>query len=105
MNSSSRKSNRLESYDYSQEGAYFITICTQQRKRLLSKIYVGTGVLDCPQIHLLKHGAIADKYIRQMDMFYENLSVDKYVIMPDHIHILLRVRDSVVRCVCRAGER
>ena len=86
-----RKPNRIEHYDYNQIGAYFITICTQKRKCLLSQINVGTGVLDCPQIQLLKHGEIADKYIRQLNDFYEHISVDKYVIMPDHIHILLAV--------------
>ena len=40
-----RKPNRLCEYDYNQNGAYFVTICTQDRKQILSKIYVGTGVL------------------------------------------------------------
>ena len=92
MEQHNRKQNRLPEYDYSQEGAYFITICTRERKRILSQISVGTGVLDCPQIQLLRHGEIAEKYIRQMDDFYGHLSVDKYAIMPDHIHLLITVR-------------
>lgn len=84
-----RRTNRLDYYDYSQNGAYFITICTLDRKRILSKVNVGTGVLDCPQIQLLNYGIIADKYIRQLNDFYDHISVDRYVIMPDHIHILL----------------
>ena len=44
-----------------------------------------TGVLDCPQIELTKYGEIADKYIKQLNDFYEHLSVEKYVIMPNHI--------------------
>ena len=43
-----RKPNRLSDYYYDQNGAYFITICTQDRSRILSQINVGTGVLDCP---------------------------------------------------------
>jgi len=89
-----RKPNRIPDYDYSQNGAYFITICTRDRKRILSQIHVGTGVLDCPLIQLLPHGEIADKYIRQLDDFYDHISVDQYAIMPDHIHILLSVRDG-----------
>ena len=89
-----RKPNRIENYDYSQNGAYFITICTQDRKQLLSKIIVGTGVLDCPQVRLLTHGEIADQYIRQLDDFYDHISVNKYAIMPDHIHILLTVQNG-----------
>ena len=92
MDVEQRKSNRIESYDYSQTGAYFITICTQDRKRILSKITVGTGVLDCPQVQLLKHGEIADKYICQLNAFYAHVSVDRYVIMPDHIHILMTIQ-------------
>ena len=91
MDVEQRKANRIENYDYSQNGAYFITICTQDRKQILSKITVGTGVLDCPQVQLLKHGEIADKYISQLNAFYAHISVDRYVIMPDHIHILMSV--------------
>ncbi len=39
-----RKQNRLENFDYNQNGAYFITICVKDRKKILSKINVGTGV-------------------------------------------------------------
>ncbi len=86
-----RKPTRLSSYDYNQNGAYFITICVKNRKRILSKINVGTGVLDCPRMHLLKHGIVADKYVNQLNDFYDNISVDKYVIMPDHIHLLISI--------------
>ena len=92
MNLPKRKQNRLENFDYSKNGAYFITICVKDRKRILSQINVGTGVLDCPQIQLLKYGEIADKYINQLNIFYDNISVDKYVIMPNHIHILLTIQ-------------
>lgn len=89
-----RKPNRISGYDYSQNGAYFITICTQDRKKILSKISVGTPVLGCPQdpcVELLPCGKVADKYIRQMHIFYDHISVDKCVIMPDHIHLLIRI--------------
>ncbi len=86
-----RKPNRLSSHDYSSSGAYFITICVKNRKKILSIINVGTGVPDCPQIYLSKYGLIADKYINQLNGFYDNISVDNYVIMPDHIHFLLSI--------------
>ena len=86
-----RKQNRLQNYDYSQNGAYFITICVRERKKILSNIIVGTGVLDCPKIYLSKYGEIADKYINQLNDFYDNIFVDKYVIMPDHIHMIIRI--------------
>ena len=90
-----RKPNRLPDYDYSQNSAYFITVCTHNRKHILST--VGTPLPGCPQeaeIHLLPHGIIAEKYIKQIDSFYNYLSVDKYVIMPDHIHFLIRIKET-----------
>ena len=109
MEMPNRKPNRIAGYDYSQSGAYFITICTQDRKKILSRIFVGTPLPGCPEIphdknghpgtgvptvELLWHGEIADKYIRQMDAFYEHLSIDQYVIMPDHIHLLITIHDG-----------
>lgn len=102
-----RKHNRIEQYNYSQNGAYFITVCTRDRLKILSKISVGTPLPGCPRgslpvlsghpgtgvptVELLWHGDIANRYIRQMGNFYENLSVDQYVIMPDHIHLLISI--------------
>ena len=97
MENPNRKPNRIAGYDYSQSGAYFITICTQDRKKILSRISVGTPLPGCPQepcVELLWHGEVADKYIRQMDAFYEHLSVDQYIIMPDHIHLLITIHDG-----------
>ena len=88
-----RKTPRYQSFDYNSVGVYFITICTQNRRCILSRI-VGTGVLDCPQIELTQYGEIADKYIKQLNDFYEHLSVEKYVIMPNHIHFLLWVKEN-----------
>ena len=88
-----RKIIRLEGYDYNNAGAYFITICTQNRRCLLSYI-VGTGVLDCPEIKLTKYGEIANKYLRQLSAFYEHISVESYVIMPNHIHLLLLIKEG-----------
>ncbi len=91
-----RVNNRLENYDYSQNGAYFITICVKDRKPILSKI-VGTGVPDCPKTLLLPYGKIAEKYINKLNIFYNNISIDKYVIMPDHIHFLISISDGQSR--------
>ena len=94
--SKNRKTPRYQSFDYN-VGVYFITICTQNRQNILSRI-VGTGVPDCPEIctktDLTKHGKIADKYIKQLNEFYDYLSVEEYVIMPNHIHLLLWVKEN-----------
>ena len=88
-----RKTTRLAGADYNRDQAVFLTICTKERKCILSRI-VGTGVLDGPEIELTKYGLIADKYIHQLHDFYEDLSIESYVIMPNHIHIMLRVNGA-----------
>ena len=89
-----RKPTRLQAFDYNTTGAYFITICTDKRRQILSRI-VGVDVLGDPQnVELLSHGMVADKYIKQMNEFYENITVDQYVIMPNHIHLILFVHED-----------
>ncbi len=85
-----RKHPRLKEYDYSQAGVYFITVCVKNRSPVLSSV-VGRGALTPPQVMLSQWGSILDKYIRNIDTVYENTSVDKYVIMPNHFHMLLRL--------------
>ena len=80
----SRKPNRLNGYDYSSQGAYFITICTLDRKCILSRI-VGGDALIAPQTNLTYCGEIVRKYIESMP------GIDKYVIMPNHIHLLIAI--------------
>ena len=89
----SRKNTRLSGYNYNTPGAYFLTICTENRRCALSRI-AGNGILDGPKIELLPYGEIAAKYINQLNDFYDNLSVESYVIMPNHIHILLYVKEE-----------
>ena len=96
-----RKTPRYQYCDYNSEGEYFITICTQNRRCILSRV-VGTGVLDCPQTELTSCGKIADKYIKQLNDFYDYLSVEEYVIMPNHVHVLLWVKEN--KNIIRNGQ-
>ena len=89
-----RKKMRLQRADYNSPGVYFITVCTKNRRCILSRI-VGTGVLDGPAtVELLPYGKIAEKYLNQLNEFYNDISVERYVIMPNHIHMLLFVKPS-----------
>ena len=92
--SKNRKSTRLRNTDYNRRGKYFLTICTKDKKCLLSQV-VGTGVPDGPRIKLLPYGKIAEKYITQLNNFYDEISVESYVIMPNHIHIMLVVNEQI----------
>ena len=84
-----RKPNRLPNFDYSTPGAYFITICTENKRPILSQI-VGGGALDAPHTQLTGIGQIVRQYILFGNNI-EGLTVDKFVIMPNHIHLILLI--------------
>ncbi|MBR1566696.1 MAG: transposase [Oscillospiraceae bacterium] len=84
-----RKQTRLQFYDYSTPGAYFITICTHEKKCLLSQIIpVGEGLAP-PETKLSALGQIVKKQILSLPSRYTTVSVDNYVIMPNHVHLLI----------------
>ena len=85
-----RKDPRLAGFDYSKAGAYFLTICTQNRKNVLGAI-VGEG---SPLPRLSLYGTIVDRWIQKIPEKYPVVSVDRYVIMPNHIHILLSITND-----------
>ena len=82
-----RKRLRLQDFDYSQNGAYFVTICTRNRECLLGSI-VGADSIR-PQIKLSTVGQAVDGCIKEIPQHYPHISVEKYVIMPNHIHLIL----------------
>ena len=86
-----RKNIRLNQYDYSSPGSYFITICVKERKQILSNIISDEGVCLPPKIVLTQYGKIVESAINNIPMIYSVISVDNYVVMPDHIHLLLRI--------------
>lgn len=92
-----RKNIRLKEYDYSQNGYYFITICTYNRQKLFSCI-VGAGSSRpnviyedsmYMQIELTAYGEIIKQYLSELPLKYPDIKIDKYVIMPNHIHLIL----------------
>ncbi len=83
-----RKPIRLRDYDYSSPGAYFITICTRGKECVLSRILVGEGLAP-PAVALTAIGRIVEEQLRLLPGRFPSLSVDRYVIMPNHIHLLL----------------
>lgn len=85
MNLPNRKSPRLKGYDYNQNGAYFITICTENRLPILSQI-VGTPPHDTT-VQLTSYGMIAEQWIQQLPKRFD-ITLHAYVIMPNHIHLL-----------------
>ena len=87
-----RKPNRLKDYDYSQNGGYFVTICTCNKEKLLCNI-VGGGAFDAPQVVLTETGKIVEKYILSTNKI-DHVTVEKYVVMPNHIHLLIFIDNA-----------
>ena len=83
-----RKPNRLIGFDYSQPGAYFVTICANQRSCIFSRISVG-AIHESPAIELTAIGRLVEKTIRELPDRY-GIHVDRSVIMPNHVHLLVR---------------
>jgi REP element-mobilizing transposase RayT len=89
-----RKKPRLPEYDYASVGMYFVTICTKDKVHMLSSVVGRDDPGAPPRIMLSPAGKIADKYIRSIPKAYKNVIVEKYVIMPNHIHILLSITEG-----------
>ena len=85
-----RKQNRLTEYDYSTPNAYFITVCTNNRKNLFWKD-VG-AIIDRPDnIPLTDLGMMVKQVIYDISRHYPAITVDHAVVMPNHIHLLLQI--------------
>ena len=118
-----RKHPRLRNYDYSMPGAYFITICTHNKRCLLSNIEkqicvpdeisadtgdaVGRGLAPAENRYTL-YGEIAEKQLFLLEKRYPCLKIDRYVIMPNHIHVIIVLgeaagaspRPTIMEAVC-----
>lgn len=88
-----RKPNRLSYYDYSTPGAYFITICTKDR-RCIFWDNVGASIARPKKPQLSEYGLVVDRAIRDIPIHYPAITVDHFVIMPNHIHLLLQINTS-----------
>ena len=84
-----RKHPRLSGYDYSQNGAYFVTFCTKGRKKVLSRIDVGPDALIGPLLELTPYGKLVDEAIQSAILTYPNVDIPCYVIMPNHVHLMV----------------
>ena len=85
-----RKKDRLTGYDYSANGSYYITVCTRDKQHILGHS-AGGGVLDAPYVRLSKCGAMVRDTLLEMDAFYDEITIDHYVIMPNHVHFILSI--------------
>ncbi len=88
MERQDRKPNRLGSWDYGEVGCYFVTLCTHRRQPLfqMENPTVGNGLCAVPN-------QIVHRWIAETQNKYTNIRIDKYVIMPDHLHFIINIRE------------
>ena len=74
-----RRSIRLPAYDYTQPGAYFVTICSQNRECLFGDVINGEMILN-------QRGEMVERTWRELAECYPGVEVDAFVVMPNHVH-------------------
>ncbi len=79
-----RKLLRLKTYDYFQEGAYFVTICSERREKLF-------GIVRDGEMHLDECGKILAGTWNTLSQRFPNIELDSVVVMPNHIHGIIRI--------------
>ena len=99
-----RKRNRLELFDYSSCAAYFITICTYNKKCLFwaskQPNFVGEDIILPPEsVNLSVIGKVVKQSIESISAHYPNIEVWDYVIMPNHVHMILVIPEACGRMI------
>lgn len=84
-----RRSLRYPEYDYSQNGAYFITICTRNKEHLFGEVESGEMILN-------DIGRVAEQCWHEIPEHYPYVSLDAFVVMPNHIHGIFIIERPVV---------
>ena len=94
MDKRKRKHPRLKTFDYSSNKYYFVTICTLNRQPIMSDIVYDENNNAEPL--LTQTGKICEELLLQMERRFHGVTIEKYVIMPDHIHAVIAFSDNVV---------
>ncbi len=83
-----RRSIRLKDYDYSQPGAYFLTICTKDRICLFGKDVDGKLMIN-------DYAKILLSFWDDLNHLYPNVKTDAFVVMPNHVHGIIMIEERV----------
>lgn len=88
-----RKPTHMKSFDYSENHRYFITICSDGKRKIFSDISVGEGLAP-PVIHLSAIGKIIEEQLLALSTRYPEIEIENHVIMPNHLHMILRLENT-----------
>ncbi|MCQ2608929.1 MAG: transposase [Bacteroidales bacterium] len=92
-----RKSIRLKGYDYSSEGLYFITICTQNRIHQFGKIVNGKMIMNT-------NGEIVNRVWNELSHRFPTVKLHSFIIMPNHIHGIVQIVGAGLCSARNVGE-
>ena len=87
-----RKHRRLKNYDYNSDGAYFITMCVEGRHEMLGQI-VERDAFGAPFVELSEYGKIICQEIEETHLHYKNVIIEKFVVMPNHVHMIIAIEN------------
>jgi len=89
-----RKKHRLKEYSYSNNGYYFVTVCSRNRENIFGEYNKNVGApLACARIRLSIVGEIIDRQWNDIENQYNNIYLDQYIIMPNHIHGIIIINN------------
>lgn len=92
-----RKHHKLKDYDYSLPGYYYLTICVSDGKNILSR--VGQGLAPAETVvQLTDIGALAEEQLFELNKRFSYVRIDKYIIMPNHIHLIVELIGDPIKC-------
>ena len=92
-----RKPQRLKNRDYSKNGYYFVTFCTRFFIRWF-------GQIEDDEMVLNQYGKIVEKQIKWMEINFQYVRIDEFIIMPNHVHLILVIFNPNAR-LCRDNPR
>jgi putative transposase len=89
MHRKGRRTTRLAGYDYTQPGAYFVTICAYKNCRII-------GEIDNQEITSSDEGQIVSNELRRTELLRPEIQLDRFVIMPNHIHMIIIISEGSI---------
>ncbi len=89
-----RKQNRMPHFDYSSNGIYFVTICTENKACILGKV-VNTDIVKGAMVRLTETGQLVQYTIGRLPTVFPGVNIHNYVVMPNHLHLLIELHDTI----------
>ena len=92
-----RRSIRLKNYDYTQQGAYYVTVCVNEHKCVFGDVHEGKMVVNSA-------GEMVQRVWDELPRFYDGIDIDHFQIMPNHIHGIIMIVGAGP-CACPDNEQ